>query len=96
MHRNIYEHDESLPDDDTRRLCGCGDPACWLVENDPTNVQVNGVWFACDCVGLCYFCGQIDSLHRLVRISGSWLSHEGCAKAHPVIAERDEMNERRR
>ena len=104
---NPYEHDESPIEDDTRRLCGCGDPACWLVETDPTNVNVNGTWFAADHVGLCYFCGQIDSLHRLVRISGSWLSHEKCGKEHPVIAgemalqhradeQRDDMNLRRR
>ena len=104
---NPYEHDESPIEDDTRRLCGCLDPACWLVEHDPTNVNVNGVMFACDCAALCYFCGQIDSLHRLVRISGSWLSHEKCCKEHPVIAgemalqqtadeQRDDFNERRR
>ena len=84
---NPYEHDETPDPDDTRRLCGCHDPACWLVENDPTNVNVNGVWFACDCTGICFFCGLVDSLHRLVRISGSWLSHEGCAAQSPAVIE---------
>ena len=105
---NPYEVErDPEPDDDTRRLCGCGDDSCWLVETDPTNVNVNGTWFACDCTGICFFCGLVDSLHRLVRISGSWLSHEGCAKAHPVIAgemalqqtadeQRDDFEQRRR
>ena len=104
---NPYEHDETPDPDDTRRLCGCGDPRCWIVLGDETNVIAKNEVYACDCVGLCYFCGQIDSLHRLVRISGSWLSHEGCAKAHPVIAgemalqqtadeQRDDFEQRRR
>ena len=104
---NPYEHDDSLPEDDTRRLCGCGDTRCWLHVDDPTNVVVGNSVYACDCVGVCYFCSAVDSLHRLIRISGSWLSHEGCAKEHPVIAwemalqqradeQRDDFNERRR
>ena len=76
---NPYEHDETPDPDDTRRLCGCGDPRCWIVLGDETNVIAKNEVYACDCVGLCYFCGQIDSLHRLVRISGSWLSHPDCA-----------------
>ena len=85
MH-NPYEIERDPEPEDDRRLCACGDPRCWLSVDDPTNVIVKGDVYACDCVGLCYFCGVVDSLHRLVRISGSWLSHEKCAKAHPVIA----------
>ena len=93
--------------EDASSPCGCGDPRCRIDGNDASNVNVKGVWYACDCVGLCYFCGETDSLHRLVRVSGSWLSHEGCVTADPNVSaeldrqaradeERDEMNQVRR
>jgi hypothetical protein len=104
---NPYEHDESPIEDDDRFLCGCGDPRCWLVNTDDTNIQIKGVWFAEGCAGLCFFCREIDDLKKLERISGAWLAHPDCCKQHPVIAgelnlaaradeARDDFNERRR
>jgi hypothetical protein len=68
-----YEpEDESSP-------CGCGDESCRIDGNDATNVFVNGVWFSCCCVGLCFYCSSVDSMHRLIQVKGGWLAHEKCA-----------------
>lgn len=67
--------------------CGCGDPRCRIDGNDSTNVNVKGTWFNADCVGLCFFCGDVDDLSKLIRVSGSWLAHDGCAAKTPVIAD---------
>lgn len=104
--RNPWEHDETPPEDDSSP-CGCGDTRCRIDGNDATNVNVKGTWFSADCVGLCFFCGEVDDLSKLIRVSGSWLAHEACAAKTPVIADdlyralhtdeqRDDCNERRR
>lgn len=104
---NPYEDDHSPLEDEDRSPCGCGDPRCQIDGNDATNVEVNGRWFAADCVGLCFFCGNVDDLRNVIRISGSWLAHEGCVKENATITEelyralhadekRDDCNEARR
>jgi len=92
---NPIEHDET-PDteDDDRFLCACGDPRCWLLGNDATNVQIGGKWYAADCAAICFFCGDLDDLRNVQRISGSWLAHEGCLAQSPEVTEALELQAR--
>lgn len=80
-HTNPIERDETPDQDDTRRLCGCQHPQCWLVEDDPTNVLIDGKWFSCDCVGICKNCNTVDDLHNLLKAGGGRLVHERCPDA---------------
>lgn len=84
---NPYEHDESALDDNDRIGCGCGDVRCWLDPNDASNVNVGGKWFSADCAAICFFCGELDDLRNVQRISGSWLAHEGCLAQSPDVTE---------
>lgn len=82
---NRYEHDETPIADEDRRLCGCGHPQCWLLESDPTNVQVGPAWYAADCAGLCWNCGQVDTLVNLFPVGSGRLVHDGCLKESPEV-----------
>lgn len=95
---NTYENDFADfrdPGDEAAELesehfspCGCHHPDCRLDDRDSTNVNVNGIWFTADCVGLCLTCGEVDDLSKLMKVGGGRFAHKhGCP---------DRMNEVRR
>lgn len=57
--------------------CGCGDARCQIDDRDSTNVNVNGTWFTADCTGLCWTCGEVDDLQKLMKAGYGRLTHEG-------------------
>lgn len=46
---NPWEDDHSIPEDESRFPCACGDPHCFGDGDDPQTIRIGRAFYASDC-----------------------------------------------